>query len=82
MRVKNFEGYGDFNLIDPNNILDDTDSNQVGSYKDDELLNNTSSYKESFSLTTTKEFKIETNPMKKSTKNPKQELLKQSSYNQ
>lgn len=82
--MKNFEGYGDNNLINTY-ILDETQSaeNQViqkSSYKEEELLNETYSYKGT-SFKTEDEFRIETNPMKKSITNHNKET-KQHSYNQ
>ena len=82
--MKNFEGYGDYNLINTY-ILDETQSaeNQViqkNSYKEEELLNETYSYK-GLSFKTEDEFRIDTNPMKKSTLTHNKET-KQHSYNQ
>ena len=82
--MKNFEGYGDYNLINTY-ILDETQSaeNQViqkSSYKEDELLNETYSYK-GLSFKTEDEFRIDTNPMKKSITTHNKET-KQHSYNQ
>ena len=81
--MKNFEGYGDYNLINTY-ILDETQSieNQViqkNSYKEEELLNETYSYK-GLSFKTEDEFRIDTNPMKKSTITHNKET-KQQSYN-
>ena len=81
--MKNFEGYGDYNLINTY-ILDETQSieNQViqkNSYKEEELLNETYSYK-GLSFKTEDEFRIDTNPMKKSTIIHNRET-KQQSYN-
>ena len=70
LKMKNLESYVENNLINTY-ILDDTQSaeNQViqkSSYKEDELLNETYSYK-GLSFKTEDEFRIDTNPMKKST---------------